>query len=290
MNIVEIAAGSDDFNILVQALSTAGLVETIQNANDITVFAPTDAAFTALAVDLGFDGDQSDEDAVFAFIAGALTALDPDGDPLPLLTQILTYHVSPGAKDSAAVTALTNIGTLEGTEIVRDGLVLQDQEPDVADPTLETLDIPADNGIIHTIDRVLLPIDIPGNTNIVDIALASDDLNILVRALSTAGLVETIQNATDITVFAPTDAAFAQTAVDLGFTGEVTDEDAVFNFIVAALTGLAEDDNPLPLLTQILTYHVAGEVLDAAAVTAADSIPTLQGGAITPAVPVLGDL
>ena len=65
MNIIDIAAGSDDFNILVTALTTANLTDTVRNADDITVFAPTDAAFTALAVDLGFEGDSSDEGAVF---------------------------------------------------------------------------------------------------------------------------------------------------------------------------------------------------------------------------------
>ena len=86
MNIVDIAAGSNDFNILVTALNTAGLTDTVRDADDITVFAPTDAAFTALAVDLGFDGDTSDETAVFNHIAGALTELAEDDDPIPLLT------------------------------------------------------------------------------------------------------------------------------------------------------------------------------------------------------------
>ena len=54
MNIVDIAAGSEDFSILVTALTTAGLADTVRAAEDITVFAPTNAAFAALAQDLGF--------------------------------------------------------------------------------------------------------------------------------------------------------------------------------------------------------------------------------------------
>ena len=75
MNIVDIAAGSDDFNILVRALQTVDLVDTVRDATDVTVFAPTDAAFTQLANDLGYDGDAADEDAVFAFLVSALTDL-----------------------------------------------------------------------------------------------------------------------------------------------------------------------------------------------------------------------
>ena len=68
-----------------------------------------------------------------------------------------------------------------------------------------------------------------------------DDFSILVQALSTAGLVQTLVDATDITVFAPTNAAFGQLAGDLGFGGDTSDPDAVFNFLVGALTDLAED-------------------------------------------------
>ena len=51
-NIIDIASGSDDFQLLVRALSATNLVDTVRNLDDITVFAPTDAAFTQLAVDL----------------------------------------------------------------------------------------------------------------------------------------------------------------------------------------------------------------------------------------------
>ncbi|MEM8571733.1 MAG: fasciclin domain-containing protein [Pseudomonadota bacterium] len=281
-NIVEIAAGSDDFNILVNALSTAGLVETVQNADDITVFAPTDAAFTQLAIDLGFDGDQTDEDAVFGFIAGALSDLAPDGDPVPLLTDILLYHVSPRAKSAADVDAAGEVETLlDGATFGSDGTELVDNEPDVANPNIVAPDIAASNGTVQVIDRVLIPIDIPGNTppNIVEIAAGSDDFNILVNALSTAGLVEAVQNADDITVFAPTDAAFTQLATDLGFDGDQTDEAAVFGFIAGALSDLAPDGDPVPLLTDILLYHVSPGAKSAADVDAAGEVQTLLDGA-----------
>lgn len=288
-NIVDIASGSPDFNILVQALTAADLVTTIQNSNDITVFAPTDAAFGRLAVDLGFDGDPEDETAVLNFIVATLTALDPNDDPIPLLTQILTYHVAPGALDSAAVLATTTIGTLEGTDITRDGLVLVDQEPDIINPALDVagLDIIASNGIIHTIDHVLLPLDVPGNDapSIVEIAVGDNsgpdenpgDTDLLVAALAAAGLVDAVSDA-DLTVFAPTDAAFVTLANDLGFVG--SDEAGALNFIVGTLTALGGGD-PIPLLTAILTYHVSPGAQQLANIAAAGEISTLQGGTIT---------
>jgi uncharacterized surface protein with fasciclin (FAS1) repeats len=283
MNIVDIAAGSEDFSILVTALNTAGLTDTVRAADDITVFAPTNAAFAALAEDLGFDGDTSDADAVFGFIAGALTDLG-GGDPIPLLTDILLYHVAPGARTEPTITGSEGIATLlEGAEIAPSDGALGDLEPDLADPRIVAADIAADNGIIQGIDRVLLPLDIPGNTpeealNIVDIAAGSDDFNILVMALNTAGLTDTVRTSTDITVFAPTDAAFTALAVDLGFDGDQTDESAVFGFIAQALTDLGGGD-PIPLLTDILLYHVSGGAKSEAEITASGSVATLLTGA-----------
>lgn len=283
MNIVDIAAGSEDFSILVTALNTAGLTDTVRAADDITVFAPTNAAFAALATDLGFEGDPTDADAVFGFIAGALTDLG-GGDPIPLLTDILLYHVAPGARTEPTITGSEGIATLlEGAEIAPSDGALGDLEPDLADPRIVAPDIAADNGIIQGIDRVLLPIDIPGNTppdvpNIVDIAAGSDDFNILVMALNTAGLTDTVRTSTDITVFAPTDAAFTALAVDLGFDGDQTDESAVFGFIAQALTDLGGGD-PIPLLTDILLYHVSGGAKSEADITAAGSVATLLTGA-----------
>ena len=298
MNIVDIAAGSDDFNILVAALNAAGLTDTVRNADDITVFAPTDAAFTALAVDLGFDGDQSDETAVTNFIVQTLETIDPNDDLVPLLNEVLLYHVAPGARTEPTILGSDGIATLfDGAEITPADGKLGDLEPDLEDPTIVAPDIMADNGIIQGIDRVLLPIDIEGNTkeevppqNIVDIAAGSDDFNILVTALNTAGLTDTVRDADDITVFAPTDAAFTALAVDLGFDGDQSDEDAVFAHIAGALTDLAADNDPIPLLTDILLYHVSGGAKSVEDVFDADGISTLLTDAeITPAGGALVD-
>ncbi|WP_370402311.1 fasciclin domain-containing protein [Sulfitobacter sp. JB4-11] len=282
-NIVDIAGGSDDFNILVKALGAAGLVNTVADLNDVTVFAPTDAAFTQLAQDLGFDGDATDEDAVFGFIAEALAGLAPDGDPIPLLTDVLLYHVSAGAKTAAEVDAAETVTTLlEGATFATEGTELIDNDPDIDNPNIVVPDVAASNGTVQGIDRVLLPLDIPEadpKPNIIEIATGSDDFNILVKALGAAGLVNTVADLNDVTVFAPTDAAFTQLATDLGFEGDTTDEDAVFGFIAEALAGLAPDGDPIPLLTDVLLYHVSEGAKSAAEVDAAETISTLLAGA-----------
>ena len=293
-NIVDIAAGSEDINILVQALTAANLVEAVRSSDDITVFAPTDAAFTALAVDLGFTGDQSDEGAVFGFIADALAGLAPDGNPIPLLTNILLYHVSPGAKTAEEVDAASEVATLlEGATFGTEGTELVDNEPDVANPNIVAEDVPASNGTIQVIDRVLLPIDIPGNTppepelpTLAEIVAASGgtfdqdgtDFDLLFNAVQAAGLEGALNDPeADLTVFAPNDAAFVGLSQALGFDG--TDEGEAFAYLVEALTLLGGGD-PIPLLTEVLTYHVAPQALGSEEVLNADEIATLQGGSL----------
>ena len=286
MNIVDIAAGSEDFSILVTALNTAGLTDTVRAAEDITVFAPTNAAFAALAVDLGFDGDTSDADAVFGFIAQALTDLG-GGDPIPLLTDILLYHVAPGARTEPTISGSEGIATLlEGAEIAPSGGALVDGEPDLLDPVIVLADVAADNGIIQGIDRVLLPIDIAGNDRATIAGIVAEsggtfdsdasDFDLLLNALQAAGLVPALDNPdSNLTVFAPNDAAFVAAAQALGFQG--TDEAGAFGHIVDAVTLLSLGNDPVPLLSDILLYHVAPGALDSGDVLGSSTIETLLG-------------
>ncbi len=297
--IVGIATGSDDFDILVRALNTAGLTETLAaDGADLTVFAPTDAAFTQLAVDLGFTGDVTDEDAVFNAIVAVLTDLG-EGDPSGPLTDILTYHVSPGAKDLDAVAALDAVPTLlTDTTFSPSGLTLIDNEPDLANPTLIDTDIEATNGIVHVIDRVLLPLDLEGNDvpTITEIVAASgegfdangDDFDMLQAALEATGLDDTLNTPeTAFTVFAPTDDAFIRLAQDLGFTG--SDESSALTFILDTLATLGDGDATGPL-TDILTYHVLDGEQFLADLAPLDAVTTLEGGTIGIAPPLLTDL
>ena len=286
----EIATADADsrFDILVAAaqfvdteLPGTDLIATLSDpTQSLTVFAPTDAAFVQLAQDLGFTGDTADEAAVTTFVAGlgAETVRD-----------VILYHVSGSPLSAADIAAAGSVQPLSGPLIQADLPVLEDAEPDLLNPSVVQADIAADNGILHVIDRVLLPVDFSGNDapTIAGIVAASgtgfdtnaEDFDILLQAVSTAGLVDTL-NATnaDLTVFAPNDGAFVALAQALGYGA--SDEAGAWDFLVDGLTLLGAG-NPLPLLGQVLTYHVVGEALQSSQVVADGSVQTLQGGTLT---------
>ncbi|MEM8692273.1 MAG: fasciclin domain-containing protein [Pseudomonadota bacterium] len=286
--IAEIAGG-EDFNILLSTvlfiddqIPEANLVAALSGPGPLTVFAPNDAAFAQLAVDLGFDGDIADEAAVTTFLTANVDAAT--------LRAVVEYHVLAGIFDAAAVTAAESLTTLQGGTIAPDVPTLVDNEPDLLDPSLVATDIAADNGIVHVIDRVLLPIDLPDNdaSTITGIVAASGefdtndaDFDLLLNAVQAAGLAETLDDAeADLTVFAPNDAAFIGTAIALGYAGDATDEAAAFAYLVDALDLLSGGD-AIGLLTTILQYHVAGESLQSSQVLASETITTLAGADVT---------
>ncbi|GDX28313.1 beta-Ig-H3/fasciclin [Actinomycetes bacterium] len=131
-DIVAVASGTEGFSTLVAAIKAAGLVETLQGAGPFTVFAPNDAAFAALP-------------------AGLLDKLLlPEN--LAVLTSILTYHVVSGKIMSTDVMA-GDAPSVEGSTIAlgtTDGV-------QVNDATVIAADVEASNGVIHVIDKVLVP-------------------------------------------------------------------------------------------------------------------------------------
>ena len=130
--IVDVAVAAEDFDILVAAVQEAGLVETLSGNRQLTVFAPTDEAFEALAAELGVE-------------VGDLLELDE-------LEDILTYHVTSGRRKSPSVVNASEIEMLNGDLVDVDGTVLNDGQAEIIDT-----DIEASNGVIHVIDGVLLP-------------------------------------------------------------------------------------------------------------------------------------
>ncbi len=185
--IADIAAGNPDFSILVAAASRAGLVDTLAGDGPYTVFAPTDAAFEA----------------------SGIAASDIDSMDVATLTDILKYHVVSGAvrstdlSDGPVDTVATasggwNLDVIVGTT---GGVTLNGGNTVTGGANVTMADIEADNGIIHVIDRVLLPPDIP---TMATYAGLSD----LVDAVTTAGLDTALAGAGPFTVFAPTNDAF----------------------------------------------------------------------------------
>lgn len=132
MNIVELAVTAGSFHTLVAAVKAAGLVETLSGEGPFTVFAPTDEAFAQIP--------EADLQALLA--------------DKTALTSVLTYHVVPGKVLAEDVTSLPSAKTVNGQSIqikVWEGKVLVD------DATIVTPDIEATNGVIHVIDKVILP-------------------------------------------------------------------------------------------------------------------------------------
>jgi len=132
MNIVETAIGAGSFNTLVAAVQAAGLVETLSGEGPFTVFAPTDEAFAQIPED-------------------QLNALLADKEAL---TAVLTYHVVAGKVLASDVVSLSSAATVNGQSVsikVMDGAVMID------DAHVVTTDIEATNGVIHVIDKVILP-------------------------------------------------------------------------------------------------------------------------------------
>jgi len=132
-DIVETAVEAGQFKTLAAALQAAGLVETLKGAGPFTVFAPTDAAFAALP-------------------AGTVEELlKPENKAQ--LTEILTYHVVPGKVMSGDLKDGMKAATVEGAKVTID----LDNGPMVNDAKVVTPDVPASNGVIHAIDKVIMP-------------------------------------------------------------------------------------------------------------------------------------
>lgn len=145
-DIIDNAVNSSDHTTLVAAVKAAGLVDTLKGKGPFTVFAPTNAAFKALP-------------------AGTVdTLLKPENKAA--LTKVLTYHVVAGDMDAAALTAAIAAGggkatlkTVAGGNLVAmksgSGIGVTDEKGGTAMVTIA--DVKQSNGVIHVVDKVLLP-------------------------------------------------------------------------------------------------------------------------------------
>ncbi len=147
-----------DYDILLNAVKTAGLVDALNDPNaSLTVFAPNDAAFIRTAQSLGYEGRS--ESGAWDFLVGALTKLG-NGNPVPVLKTVLLYHVTPGEYSLRDVISASELPTLAGPTIGVHRLQLIDKDPDIPDARVRIPNTRAANGVIHTISRVLLPVNI----------------------------------------------------------------------------------------------------------------------------------
>jgi uncharacterized surface protein with fasciclin (FAS1) repeats len=128
-----VAVAAENCKTLASAVTAAGLVETLQGAGPFTVFAPTDSAFTAI---------QKDVDNL----------MKPENKSK--LGKVLTYHVIKGKTMFADLKDGQEITTVEGEKLK---VSIKDNKVMVGNATVSSTDIPASNGVIHVIDKVLLP-------------------------------------------------------------------------------------------------------------------------------------
>ena len=218
---------------LVAAVIQAELLETLQGQGPFTVFAPTDQAFTDAGIDLA--------------------SLDtPEGKAI--LSDILLYHVVAGNVPSSAVTECMSADAVNGQPLsftVNGGVM-------VNDANVSLPDVATSNGVIHVIDKVLMPTDTPND--IPRTAQCTGQHNSLVSSVIQAELLETLQGDGPFTVFAPTDQAFTDAGIDL-----------------------ASLDNPegKAALADILLYHVLDGEVPAANVTDCLSATAINGNPLS---------
>jgi uncharacterized surface protein with fasciclin (FAS1) repeats len=238
-NIVDVASANPNFTTLVAAVTEAGLVDALSAPGPLTVFAPTNAAFSDF---LGANNLTADQ-----LLAS------------PGLSDILTYHVVSGAVASGDVST-GGVTTLNGSQFY----VSKDPSDKLwinGNSQIIQTDIAAENGIIHVLDYVITA----PTQNIAEIAIAAStgtapEFTQLVAALVRADLVENVSGGVtdNLTVFAPTDAAFEALYVALDVSGV--------------------DEIPVELLTDVLLYHVVPARAFSQDLRQNANLPTLLGG------------
>ena len=236
-NIVTFATADPNFSTLVSALTRSDLTtdfvgvlstDSATAPAPFTVFAPINDAFNRLLTELN------------------LTSLSQIDEPT--LDVVLKNHVVGGANvlDSNLTDNLT-INTLGGdiTADISGGARLTDSSGRVSN--IIATNVQADNGVIHAINKVILPLQQPTTNNIVDVAVGSENLSTLVAALERADLVTTLANQGPFTVLAPSNEAFNTFLSDNGFSNL--------------------DDVPVDVLNNILRNHVIGGRLESTDLT-----------------------
>ena len=253
-SVYDIVSSSTDHAYLKAAIDSCSLDATLSGPGPFTLFAPTDAAFTALGGTL------------FSVLSNT-----------PLLTNILLHHV---VGDSVMSGMLSNgqvVTTLLGTDVT---VTINSSGVYIDNAMVTVVDVVADNGVVHVIDAVLLPnpgctdpnatnydstaiVDdgscvYPTNT-VYDVVVTSADHNLLEIAVDTCGLGGTLSGPGPFTLFAPTDAAF--NALGSG-----------------TVLGLLND---VPLLTNILLHHVVGDSVMSGMLSNGQVVTTLLGTDVT---------
>jgi len=236
MNIVKRLERLGNFSILLTALETANLKDAVAKGGPFTLFAPTDQAFADLLAEL------------------QITA--PDLLANPGLANILLYHVASGSRRAGELLKSSTQPTLSDGKSVL--VVLEGTNVLVNRAKVTRANVAAGNGVIHVIDKVLLPKAEPTSINsILDVLQLDGRFSVLLAALEVTGLDDAVAGPGPFTLFAPTDEAFTALLAELG---------------IGADELLANPD-----LSSILLYHVLGSRMGAVQLLLGRQATTLQG-------------
>ena len=238
LGVLGTAAAAGNFRTLINTVVAANLFDALREDGPFTVFAPTDDAFAKLPAD------------------DLAALLKPENQEA--LRKLLTLHVVPGRLTADALASHGSPRTLNGARLTiasnRNGLA-------VNEATVVKADIPCRNGLIHVIDRVLMPA--ASSTDLLGVA-ESKKFKVLVAAVKAAGLEDALRGDGPFTVLAPTDEAFAKIPRE-------------------KLEALLQPANR-GQLGEILKLHVLPGKLTARQLIAAGKAKTLQGGSVVASI------
>jgi uncharacterized surface protein with fasciclin (FAS1) repeats len=197
-NLVERLERSGNFSVLLTALETANLKQTLAEGGPFTLFAPTDRAFEQLLSDLGITAEQ--------------LLNNPD------LSSILLYHVVAERQRAGALVQTGTVPTLQGQPVL---VGIENFGLRVNRSSITRVNVPASNGFIQVIDAVLLPPAEPVTVDsMLDVLQLDGRFTVLLKALEVTGLDDAVASSNPITLFAPTDEAFTALLGQLGITAE----------------------------------------------------------------------
>ncbi|QLG47099.1 fasciclin domain-containing protein [Costertonia aggregata] len=257
--LIELVKETPNLSLLLEAMQKANLVETLNGEGPFTIFAPTNAAiedlFTALGD--GFNGFEDFDNVI----------------EVELLSRILKYHVLPG-NITAADLEPGNVPTLltdNSIEIIASGNGFIIGDASEVDANITFMDNMASNGVIHGIDKILIPTEVQDfleelgqvqEKTIKELVEENNDFSFLKEALQITGLLDVLDQDGPFTVFAPSNEALGSLLPLLG--GD-------FNTI-----GDFDTEFEVDLLRDVLTYHLFSGRLTSSDLFIGE-IPTLSG-------------
>ena len=241
-SVYDIISNSLDHTTLETAIDACGLDGTLSGPGPFTVFAPTDNAFNNLP-------------------AGTVTALLND---IPALTDILLHHVVGDSVMSGMLSNNQIVTTLLGTDVTV--TINSNGDVYIDNAMVTVVDLVGDNGVVHVIDAVMVPVT--SSNSVYDIISASPSHTTLNTAVVVCSLDGTLSGPGPFTVFAPTDNAFN-------------------NLPAGTVTALLND---IPALTDILLHHVVGDSVMSGMLSNNQLVTTLLGSDITVTINSNGDV